>query len=320
MSWLKSLLALALFSVTALPQEAAGEPSAAEIMAASKAAMSKPLKFRIIMNGIEMVVYQKMLPDGSVASVADISSPIKKTIITYGDKCYELYLDRHLAIDMGFAYKTIKNQTGSIVSLLGGKEAASPRLIGTTELDGKECYQIESVITPDGATSIAKVLPTGINGAMPTKFRHLIEKNTYLMVEQEIIMQDGSSTKTEFRDVKPQPDLSDDFFQLPSGFDVKTPKSVTDYVMLASGIRKIARREPTFISPEGPAFLPRQRPLESRPGAHATNAVVRPQLMNFTNTTIVVCASAVFCALVAAFVVQRLRARCFTFHVEEELQ
>ncbi|MGH7136674.1 MAG: hypothetical protein ACREHD_13105 [Pirellulales bacterium] len=43
--------------------------------------MSGPLRYRVITGGVEMVVYQKPLPDGSLASLTDTEAPFKKTII-----------------------------------------------------------------------------------------------------------------------------------------------------------------------------------------------------------------------------------------------
>ena len=52
----------------------ADELSAEDIMAKSRAAMSQPLRYtRVSENGTEMVVYQKTLPNGSVATL--MSSP-----------------------------------------------------------------------------------------------------------------------------------------------------------------------------------------------------------------------------------------------------
>ena len=123
-------LASALFAVTIFPQEVAAEPSAAEILVASKVAMSRPLKYRLISGGVETVVYQKMLPDGSMAILSDTSSQrIKKINIHYGDKNYELYLDHHVAIDMHFVYQELKSQAALVSSMLGGKAAESSKLL-----------------------------------------------------------------------------------------------------------------------------------------------------------------------------------------------
>ncbi|MDR1384168.1 MAG: hypothetical protein LBJ67_10035, partial [Planctomycetaceae bacterium] len=55
------------------------ELTADEILAKSQEAMTQPLHYKITNNGMEMSVYQKMLPDGKVALLMDISHPVKKT-------------------------------------------------------------------------------------------------------------------------------------------------------------------------------------------------------------------------------------------------
>lgn len=231
-SMLCMALAICLFPVAAFPQDGGTEPSATEILAESKAAMNQSLKYRHIMGGNEMVVYQKLLPDGSMATLTEISA-LKQINISYGDKNYQLYLDQRVAIDMQFMYQGAKAKAASMASTLGDRIAESSRLVGTVQRDGKECYEIETTLTADALATLAESLPPEAMRTMPAKRRCVIDKATYLMVERETISPDGSSiSSVEYRDIKPQPDLSDDFFQLPAGFETKEPRTMEEYTAL----------------------------------------------------------------------------------------
>lgn len=306
-------LAIAFYSVMVFPQDAAAEPSAAEIMAKSQAAMSQPLKFRQIAGDVEMVVYQKPLPDGSLAILMDMSSPIKKTDIIYGDKSYELYLEHRVAFDTQFMFQSAKSKAASAASLLGDKATQFFNLVGTVQRDGKDCYEIESTLTPDMLAALAKVLPPGSMDMVPAMYRYVIEKDTYLMVEQETISRNGSSlSKVEFRDIKPQPDLSDDFFQLPPGLEVNKPKSMAEYMtllgdMLAPKASIVTARRlepPPLVMPPKTAF-PKFHPSKRLPTAQSGNPVERVQSQAMTTGRLIalVTSSVVFVVLLTVIVV-----------------
>jgi hypothetical protein len=307
-------LAIASFSVAVFSEASAAEPSAAEIMAASKAAMSQPLKYRIVASGVEMVVYQKTLPDGSVASLTDLSSPVKRTSIVYGDKSYELYLEHRVAIDTRFMLGAAKSQAASISSMLGTKAAGSSKLLGTVQRDGRDCYQIESALTPDVVASLAKAAPSQAQGVIPAKFRYVIDKSTHFIVEQETLLQDGSPlSKAELRDVTPQPDLSDDFFQLPPGLEVKTPKSMNEYMSIVDEML-FPKMPPVTAEPfdPPPAVLPPKPPVPPRPARKPTPGAnpgdqIELEPMATGRVVVLVLSGVVFVVLLAAAVFLRLR-------------
>lgn len=296
-----TVLAIALFSVTVVPHDAvAAEPSAAEILAESKAAMTQPMQYHLLTSGVEAVVYQKKLPDGSMASLSDTSSPIKKISITYGDKSYELYLEHRVAIDTRFKYQAARSQATSILSMLGGKPAESSKIIGTVNHGGKDCYEIESTLASDVVAALVKAAPPTVRSMMPAKFRYVIEKDTHLMVETEVISQQRSSiSKVEFKDIKLRPDLSDDFFQLPPGLEVKKPKSMGEYMSL---VVDMVRPKIAAI----PKELPR-RPKIGQTQASNPAAASQPQSMSIGRKTVLIVSSLALVVLTTVFVLRRLR-------------
>ena len=266
-------MATALLFVTGFVHAVAAEPSAAEIVEASKAAMSQPLRYRVLAGGTEMVVYQKTLSDGSLAQLVDMSSPIKRINIIYGDKSYELYLDHGVAIDTHFMYQAAKDQAATISSVVRSKAAVSSRIVGTVTRDHKDCFVIESTFASEMTAELARSAALHDNDAIPATYRYVIDKHAYLMVELEIISKSGFSlSKCEFKDITPQPDLSDDFFSIPASVEVKRPASLSEYVDLITDIlsppapaatAQAQRRPPVAIPPPTP--VARLRELKPDP-------------------------------------------------------
>ncbi len=214
------------------------------------------MQFRILTGGTETILYQKTLPDGSMASLSETTAPIKRIRITYGDKSYELYLEHRVAIDTQFVYQGARSQAASILSMLGGKAAESSKILGTVQRDGKECYEIESTLLPDVVASLVKAAPPETKNMMPAKFRYVIEKNTNLMVEMETVSQNGSPlSKVEYKDVTLRSDLSDDLFLLPPGLELKTPKSLEEYMTLVVDMMSPKVSKPTLQPPRRPGLV-----------------------------------------------------------------
>jgi len=231
-SHLRALMIASCF-VAGIPNAGSADLSPPEIMAASKAAMAKPMRYRVISGGNETVVYQKTLPDGSLASLSDVSTPFKKINIIYGSKSYELYLDRHVAIDTSFMYAAAKRQASSISASLGNKPAESSTLLNVVQRDGKDCFEIESALTQESLAAFLKALPPEARAMMPSKYRYTIEKQTYLMVQLDVLSATGSSlSHVVFKDLSPQPNMSDDLFMVPPGLEIKTPQTMREYTSL----------------------------------------------------------------------------------------
>jgi hypothetical protein len=257
--------ALALLALFCWPLgHALADQRAVEILAASKAAMSKPLKYRVAAGGVEMTVYQKELPNGRLASLSETAMPAKKLNITYDDKCYEVYLEQRIAIDMQHILGAARTQAATIASQLGPKAAESPRITKEVTRNGKSCFEIESMVSPDVVAALAKSLSS--REAAPAAFRYTIEKDTYFMVEMMVMSRDGSLlSKTEVKDVRAQPGLSDEFFQLPSGLEVRQPKSLAEYFDVIRSISK--EPAPPAVAPPKHIPMPDHTPATTSGGA-----------------------------------------------------
>ncbi len=205
--------------------------SAGDILTRSNAAMTAPLKYRLITNGGEMVTYQKMLPDGSMASLSEMITPIKKILINRGAEHYEVYLDRKIAVDARAIYQGPTDQAAAISAKLGGKPSNASKIAGSVQHDGVDCHVIESTLATGVLEALAKAAPAAVANMIPAMTRQVIDKKTYLPVSNETLSSKGVSIgKTEFRDFTPQPELTDDFFLLPPGLEVKSPKSMKEYM------------------------------------------------------------------------------------------
>src|SRR5439155_22909887 len=152
-----------------------------------------------------------------------------------------------------FMYQAAKGQAVSISSLLGGKAAESAKIAGTVSRAGKECFEIESTLAPEAVAALAKASTPEAKPMLPAGFRYVIDKQSYLMVEMATISRTGSVlSKSEFKDITPQPDLLDSFFLLPVGLDVKQPRSIGEYMSLVSDLQR-SQLAPMAPAPLAPA-------------------------------------------------------------------
>jgi hypothetical protein len=211
-------------------------------LAKSKAAMSQPLRYtEISKSGRETVVYQKTLPNGSIAVL--MSDPATKRIdIIYDKTFYKIRLEHQIAIDMTYMSGGANDQTDSLFSDL---EDTTPRksyeLVGIVRYNDTDWYEILEIISPVLRAAMLERLPENIRSKIRAKSRILIDKETYLKQAEEDLTEEGTIiSKTEYKDYCPQPDLSDDFFQLPPGLEVLTPRSSKEYVAIL-----MDRRTPT---------------------------------------------------------------------------
>jgi hypothetical protein len=136
-----------------------------------------------------------------------------------------------------------------------------------------------------------------------------------LLVLRESILADGTSTsRIEYKDISPQPDLTDDFFQVPTGFDVKTPATSEEYVMMVNEIlvptlamqefkpipvpplRQPPKHERRKFATENPAELAR---------AHRNKATVAAAAKSADGRWMAVLVNVVVLAVLAAVVVAR---------------
>ena len=114
--------------------------------------------------------------------------------------------------------------------------------------------------------AFARAFPDVSGGSLPVKTRLLIEKETYLMVLRETRAADGAlQSRLEYKEITSQPDLTDEFFQLPAGIEIKTPTSLAEYVsIMTDAVSPPAG--PPVIRPAVPVFkeLPKHVVMKPR--------------------------------------------------------
>ena len=226
---IKSVLFSLALVTGAVVNSALATPTAEEIMEKSGQAMRVPAHYRIVNQGIEMSIYQKPLPDGSLAMLTDISAPIKKTTIKYGEKSYDLYLDKKIAVDTHVLFAGAENLPEFAQLLAAAKDMKTGLILNRTfTYGGRECYEIEQAV--QSPASMLASLPAAIARRIPVKNRLVIDTETFLIHEMEMIASDGNSiSKIQYLDFEPMHDLTDEIFQLPEGFEVLSPQSIKEY-------------------------------------------------------------------------------------------
>ena len=232
-----SLVAVFCLTISSVYPLQADEPSAEEIMAKSRVAMSQPLRYTSVSaDGKEMVVYRKTLPNGSIASLTN-SSSTKRITIAYDETRYEIHLEHQIAIDMSYLPGGANYQADS--SLFSDMDHGTPKnsleFAGIVKYNDKDCYEILETISPEVRRAILARLPENAKNRFRAKSRILIDKENYLIqTREELTVEETTISKIEYRDIASQPDLSDDFFQLPPGLEVLTPKSPKEYLAIVA--------------------------------------------------------------------------------------
>ena len=212
----------------------ADELSAEEIMAKSQIAMSQPIRYTSVSaDGSEMDVYRKSLPDGLTAMLTN-SLSTKSISITYGKKNYRIFLEHQIAIDMSNIRQNVSNKAASLNS---GMEDVihkkSYKIVGIVMHKNKDCYEIQETVTPEFKKAVWDKIPDNMRDQFPAKCRFLIDKENFLVQVRETLTESGTTlSKMEYTDIRPQPDLSDDFFQLPPGLEVLSPQSNEEYIAI----------------------------------------------------------------------------------------
>jgi hypothetical protein len=235
----------------------ADELSAEEIMAKSQTAMSQPLRYTLVSEvGGEMVVYQKVLPDGSIATLTNFPAT-KQITIAYGEKHYDIRLEHQIAIDTSGMMQSMRDQAASWAEDKTPKK--SYETIGVIKHNDKDCYEILETISPEFVKAIGDNVPENLKNRIPAKSRFLIDKETYLVQEKETLTEGGATlSKVEYRDMQPQPDLSDDYFQLPPDLEVWTARSREEYHAIVAD-RLTPKRDTIAALEEIEAMVERKR-------------------------------------------------------------
>jgi len=210
--------------------------TAEQIMEQSGKVMGVAAHYRIVTQGMEISIFQKPLPDGSLAMLTDISAPIQRTTIMYGDNSYDLYLEQRIAVDTSVLRTEVKSTPG-VSQLLSTIQdtGATLNLTRTFTDNGREYHEIEQAM-PITEELLAN-LPPQMAQSIPAKTRFIVDAETFLIHAKETISSNGTRiAKLQFLGFEPMPDLTDDIFQVPEGFEILSPKSIHEYATLTRSI------------------------------------------------------------------------------------
>jgi hypothetical protein len=232
-----------------------------------------------------MLVSQKLLPDGTLASRTETRSPIEKISVVVGDESYDIYPDQGVAVDTQFMRNSAQSQAATLSAALGVRAAHSAILKGTVRRGGKLCFEIETTYSPQVTALVGKTLSDKARKLLPKGNRFYIDKDTYVLVEMEVISQTGALiAKMEYKDITPHPDLPDELFLPPDGLEVRKPQSLKEYADLVAELRKpLLTALPAAPDLQGPREITpplpppaRLGPLEVEPTTGRATVAVPP--------------------------------------------
>ena len=252
-SWLCVVLAISWAFMTTQSQAADAPMSADEILKKSQEAMKPPIQYRLHTAETDMLVSQKIMPDGTIACRTESKLPLEKISVMLGEHCYDAYPTLGIAIDTKFMFHGAKSQAATIAATLQPGTTNSAKIKGMVTRDGRECYEIETAIAPDILTALSQLLPKSNRKMLPAGNRYVVDKETFLIVEMETVSQTGESTiKMEYKDIVLKPVLADELFLLPLGMEVQKPKSIREYSAIVAKIHHAEARAKYPIAPRSP--------------------------------------------------------------------
>ncbi len=179
----------------------------------------------------------------------------------------------------------MKDQAGVAAKVISTNPVKTASIKGEVNRNGKPCIEIETRVSPQSLAAFRSVFSADIFNAMSGLHRYVIEKDSRLMVEFEILSGSGLSvTTSEYKDIAPNATLSDELFLLPTGLDVQVPKSVVEYsAIMAELVASSFRQSPRPfqpIDPDPPALpvgeVPRLGPVKIDPITRRASAPAPP--------------------------------------------
>ena len=265
-SWLRVVLAISWAFMTALSQAADAPMSADDILKKSQEAMKPPIQYRLHTAETDMLVSQKIMPDGTIACRTESKLPLEKISVMLGEDSFDAYPTLGIAIDTKFMFHGAKTQAATIAATLQPGTTSSAKINGMVTRDGRECYEIETTVPAEAIAAFSQLLPENARKMLPTGNRFVIDQETFLMVETATISYAGQPTMTtEFKDIVLNSNLSDEIFLLPVGMEVQKPKSIREYSAIVAKIHhaeadaKYPRKPPSPPPVPEPLRIPTDR-------------------------------------------------------------
>lgn len=133
-------------------------------------------------------------------------NPQKSISLSLGyDKQYDYSPDVNIAVDLSYVLTNFKKNMEKVEKEMDGAMVTFEP-VDTITYDNTECYEIKSISTKEGRTLAEE--------------HYIIDKNTYLpRLHEGTIL--GQAFKAEYQDVRPEPEMTIDFFNLPEDVIVK---------------------------------------------------------------------------------------------------
>ena len=229
----------------------------AEIIDRCKAAMSPPIKMKLVRNGFESTVYSKRLADNLIASRVETLSPIASVAITIGDEIYEMYPEKKQAIDAGLLLKVpndainraIKVQPPDNLYLQGPFD-----LFESTEHQGIHCWKLITRMPEELYGKFVNSNSVLTRENFPIEKRVYIDKNSdRILFTEEISISGRVLARVQFKEIEKM-ELPDDLFLIPQGYELLRPASLAEYVIMKRELAGGAISGPTMglIDPSKP--------------------------------------------------------------------
>lgn len=140
----------------------AGEQTAQVILERSAKAMAPPIQYTMDSSGVSVLISQKEMSDGSSVTRTDTKLPIRKFSRRLGNDTFEVYPDYGVLMDLGFMHehlKNVKEQTLHALTALGDFNKGDATVLGSVVHDGKDCFEIESVVASELQQFFSKMMP-----------------------------------------------------------------------------------------------------------------------------------------------------------------
>ena len=232
-----------------------------EVLRLSGQHLSPPVRYRARVKSFETTVTQKMLPSGLLASRTEAASPSQTVLISRGNSNYEVLTQSRVVIDKtriadaaAKPYVLTQNECSvSFIADMPANATIARQEMTTVTRAGKEYYKITTHLSSP-SIKVTESFPASLRRGIRATQALLVEKATFTPVELEYLSPSGSSIrKIEYLEITPAPDTSDNLFELPSDYEVRTPMSIREYSEMHSelwnDIRPVPSRRPTFPTP-----------------------------------------------------------------------
>jgi len=213
--------------------------SADKILLNSRQAMAPPIRFVLTSGGVRTVVSQGFTDEGQPAMRIDSSVPAKKHTLQLGSQVCEVYPDAGILIDMSFAIKNAE-----LAEIEATREPVLPdsafqensRLVEFIQSDGRRLAIIETPMFDAGKFLLEAGVAAEVVDQIPTLQRSVVNVDSYQLVEVSLLSSDGKlAQKSEYSEIARDPEVSEDFFQVPVGMRRFAPTSFKEYLSLVWG-------------------------------------------------------------------------------------